>query len=205
MQSGFLITVAFPFLFVVMASFFLLIGLRGVITKKPFLISAHWLLALLLLGVSSGMLQAVMLPKIVVGAGMVKAIRWLFPAILIVLFIFLCLTVRGYIAFGVNDVSFREGLLHSLRKLNLPYEETLSAVKLPTLGADLQVTVQSWMGTGQLKIRQRQFGTVLSDIVKGVNEYYESGAVSKANLTCCVFYAVIGAFLALLAAVFRFL
>jgi hypothetical protein len=204
MKPGFLITVLFPFLFSVMASFFLVIGLRGIVSKKPFLISARWLLALVVLGFSPAMLQAVMFPRIAAGSVMVEAIRWLSPAVLIVVLIFLCFTLRGYSAFGVTDISFREGLLHSLTLLNLPYEETLSAVKLPTLGADLQVAVQSWIGSGQLKMKQRQFNTVLRDIVKGMNGYYQSGAVSKVNLTCCIFYTVLGVFLALLAGFFMF-
>ncbi len=204
MKPGFLIAVLVPFLFGVMASFFLVIGLRGVITKKPFLTSAHWLLALVLLGISPAMFQALMLPRIAVGSEMVGAIRWLSPAILIVVVIFLCLTLRGYIAFGITEISFREGLLHSLRKLNLPYEGTLSAVKLPTLGADLQVAVQSWIGAGQLKMKQRIFSTKLREIACGMNEYYRSGAVSEVNLTCCVFYTIIGVFLLAVGGVFLF-
>jgi hypothetical protein len=207
MKPGFLITVLSPILFGAMASFFVAIGLRGIVSKKPFVISARWSFILVLLAFAPGMLQFAEFPRIVGGSGtlgMLVALRWLMPIMLIVVVIFLYLTLRGYTAFGVTDISFREGLLHSLKKLNLPYEETLSAVKLPTLGADLLVAVQSWIGTGQLKMKQRQFSKVLSDIVKGMNEYYQSGAVSQVNLTCCIFYAVIGMFLALLAGIFLF-
>ncbi len=60
------------------------------------------------------------------------------------------------------------------------------------------------MGTGQLKIKQRHFTVVLSDIVRGMNEYYQSGAVSKVNLTCCIFYTLIGVMMAVLAGGFLF-
>lgn len=33
---------------------------------------------------------------------------------------------------------------------------------------------------------------MLADIVRGMNEYYHSGTVSKRNLTCYMFYVVIG-------------
>ena len=98
--------------------------------------------------------------------------------------IFMYLTLRGYMAFGVTDISLREGLVASLEKLNLPYEEKLAAVRLPIIGADLQVAAQSWIGTGQLKMKQRHVSVVLGDIVRGMNEYYQSGTVSKTNLTC---------------------
>lgn len=108
------------------------------------------------------------------------------------------LNSRGYAAFGVTDTSFREGLLHSLRKLNLPYEETFSGVKLPTLGADLQVNIQSWAGTAELKVKERQFGTVLSDLVKEMNEYYQSSVGSQVNLHCCFFFTVVGVVFAMI-------
>jgi hypothetical protein len=66
------------------------------------------------------MVQAVTLPGIAVGSGMVGAIRWLSPAILIVVAILLYFTLRGYTAFAVSDISFREGILHSEKKLNMP-------------------------------------------------------------------------------------
>ncbi len=160
----------------------LVIGLRGIVFKKPFLISARWLFILVLLGFSPGLFQFLWFPKFSGGPGMLLALGWLIPVMFIVILIFLYLTLRGYTAFGVTDKSFREGLLYSLRKLNLPHEETLAALRLPTIGADLQVSAQSWMGTGQVKMKQRQFGTVLRDIVNGMNEYYQSGAIIRGEL-----------------------
>ena len=204
MTPNFRIFVLFPIVFGLMASFFLVIGLRGWITNKPFVISSRWLLVLVLLGVSPGMFQSIGLSRPAVEPGGLVALHLLLPIMLIVILIFAYFTLRGYTAFGITDASFREALLYSLKKLGLPYEETLSAIRLPTQGADLQVAVQSWIGTAQLKMKQRQFGAVLKDIVSEMNEYYQSGAVVKVNLTCCIFYAVIGVFLAVFAGVFLF-
>jgi hypothetical protein len=203
-RQRFVITGLYPGLFATMALFLLVIGLRGIVTKKPFLISARWLLFLILLAFGPGLLQAVSLPTRGDGSGMLTALRWMIPSILIVMLAFLSFTMRGYIAFGVTDVSFREGLLASLKKLNLDCEETMSILRLPTIGADLQVAVQSWIGTAQIKMKQRQFRRVLVDIVNNMNGYYQNAAISKVNLTCCVFYAVIGLFLAVFAGVFLF-
>jgi len=204
MKPLFLITVFFPCLFGTMALFFLVIGLRGVVIKKPFLISARWLLVVVLLGLSPAMLQVVTLPTSGDGSGILMAVRWLVPTMLIVVVIFLSFTLRGYIAFGVTDTSFRDGLLASLKKLNLAHEETLAAMRLPTIGADLQVAVQSWMGAGQMKMKQRQFRQVLGDIAKNMNEYYQNSADPKVNLTCCIFYVVMGVFMIVFAGVFLF-
>ncbi|HTY24942.1 MAG TPA: hypothetical protein VMC85_17560 [Desulfomonilaceae bacterium] len=204
MTPHLLITVIFPFVFGVMALFFFVIGLRGIVSKKPFVISARWLFIVVLLGFSPAMFQFAWFPKPSGGPAILVAIRWLIPVMFIVIIIFLYFTLRGYTAFAVTDTSFREGLLASLEKLNLPHEETLATIKLPTIGADLQVAVQSWIGTGQLKAKQREFSTVLRDIVKGMNEYYQSGVVTKVNLTCCIFYVVIGVLLGVFGGVFFF-
>lgn len=199
-----LMTVLFPSLFGMMALFFLVIGLRGLLSRRPFLISARWLLALLFIGFCPALVQPFAIQGSPVGSGAVEAMRWLLPALLIAVAVFLAFTLRGYTAFGVTEISMRQGLVHALEKLKLPHEETLSAVRLTTLGADLQVGLQSWTGTGQLKMKQRQFGKVLRDIVRAMNEYYQRGAVTEVNLNCCIFYTVIGAFMAVFAGVFLF-
>ncbi len=204
MTPNFRISVLFPLLFGVMAFFFLVIGLRGMISNKPFVISSRWLLILVLLGISPGIFQFAEFPRPVGEPEVLVALRLLVPIMMIVILIFAYFSLRGYTAFGITDTSFREALLRSLKKLGLPYEETLSAMKLPTHGAVLQVAVQSWIGTAQLKMKQRKFSAVLKDIVNGMNEYYQSGAVSGVNLTCCIFYAVIGVFMAVFAVVFLF-
>ena len=204
MTHKFLITVLFPLLFGVMALFFLAVGLRGIVFRKPFVISSRWFLALVLLGFSPSLLLAMPLFGPSHSSGQLAIIQWLTPAMLLVVAVFLYFTLRGYTAFGVTDVSFREALMASLKRLDLPYEETLSTLRLPTIGADLQVAIQSWIGTGQLKMKQREFNRVLSDIVRCMNEHYQSGAASNINLTCCIFYAVMGVLMAVFAVVFLF-
>ena len=203
MKPSYFITVVFPCLFGVMALFFFAVGLRGVVTKKPFVISSRWLLGLVLLGFAPSLLQPFLFPitRLGDGSGMLAILSWLTPVMLIVLAVFLWFTLRGYMAFAVTDASFREGVLASLRKLELTHEERLAALRLPSVGADLQVAVQSWIGTGQLKMKQRQFGGLLGDIAKGMNEYYQSATV-PVNLMCCIFYVLLGVFMVVFAVVF---
>ena len=63
--------------------------------------------------------------------------------------------LKGYVAYAVTDTSFREALLAALQKLQYPHEETLSTIRLTSIDADLQVAVQSWMGAGVIKVKQR--------------------------------------------------
>jgi hypothetical protein len=157
-----------------------------------------------LLGFAPSMLSAIPFSGMSHSSGSLGLIQWLTPATLLVVAVFLYFTLKGYTAFGITDVSFREALMASLKRLDLPYEETLATVRLPTIGADLQVAVQSWMGTGQLKMKQREFAKVLSDIVTGMNQYYQSGAAATMNLNCCIFYAAMGVLMAIFAGFFLF-
>ena len=186
MKPSFMHSVVVPIFFAVMALFFLVIGLRGIIFRKPFVISGRWLFVLVLCGFAPSTLQFAQIPRTGGGSEMIELLRWLIPIMLMVVAVFLYFTLRGFTAFGVTDVSFREGLFHSLKGLNLPYEETLSAIKLPTLEADLQVAVQSSIGTGQLKMKQRQFSTELREIVKGMNQVLSEWCRVKGqpNLLC---------------------
>ncbi len=88
MTPNFRIFVLFPIVFGLMASFFLVIGLRGWISNKPFLISSRWLLILVLLGVSPGIFQSVGLPRPVSEPGAMVALHLLLPVMLIVILIF---------------------------------------------------------------------------------------------------------------------
>jgi hypothetical protein len=204
MTYKFFVTVIFPLLFGVMALFFLAVGLRGLVFRKPFVISSRWFLVLILFGFTPLILHALLFSGLGHGSSRLALVRWLAPAMLLVVAVFGYLTLKGYTAFGVTDVSFREALVASLRRLNLPYEVTLSTVRLRTIGADLQVAVQPWIGTGQLKMKQREFNQALSDIVRAMNEHYQSGTASKVNFTCCIFYALLGALMAVFAGVFVF-
>lgn len=49
MPPGFRMSVVFPLLCGVMALLLLMIGLRGILTKKPFVISGRWGFAIVLL------------------------------------------------------------------------------------------------------------------------------------------------------------
>jgi hypothetical protein len=57
MNPNFYIKVFFPCLFGVMALFFFIVGLRGIVTKKPFLFSARWFFALMVLAFVPSVLQ----------------------------------------------------------------------------------------------------------------------------------------------------
>ena len=102
-------------------------------------------------------------------------------------------SLRGYITYGVTDGSFREVLLAALEKLQLPYEESFSAIRLTSIQADLQVSVQSWIGTGIVKVKQRAHRSTLREIVNTMNEHFRTSSVST-NMIPCIFSIVTGVF-----------
>ena len=175
-----------PILFGIIAVFFLVIGLRGIITKRPFLVSNRWLLSAMFI-----MFVPVILPVFTFPSSVPFIIKWLNPIIFTVVLVMMCFALKGYCAFGVTDTSFRDTLIASLQELNLPYEETLSSIRLTSIEADLQVSIQSWVGSGVIKIKQRDQRSQLKEIVTVMNEHFRRSSVSI-NLTTCIFYLIMG-------------
>lgn len=70
--------------------------------------------------------------------------------------------------------------------MNLPFEETISKIKLTSLGADLHVAVASWMGTAQLRIKQTQHQKIAGEIAAEMKEYFSSHPVKVNNISFIV-------------------
>lgn len=179
-------SIVVPIWFGIFAAFFFVIGLRGILTKRPFLVSSRWLLLVMFIGLVPAILIPVFLP-----GDSPFMIKWLNPMIFTLLLVMMCFALRGYVAYAVTDTSFRDALLTSLQKLELPYEETLSTIRLTSVEVDLQVSVQSWMGSGQIKIKQRGHGSLLKKIADAMNEHFRVSATDT-NLTACIFFLVMG-------------
>jgi hypothetical protein len=78
-------------------------------------------------------------------------ISWMNPLILTVLLVFFWIQMKGYMAFAVSETYFREALLPSVSSLGYSIEETMSRIKIKETGQELQVAIQGWIGTAQLK------------------------------------------------------
>jgi hypothetical protein len=130
---------------------------------------------------------------------------WTHPILFGMILVMMWYQLKGYVAYAVTDTSFREALLAALQKLQLPYEESLSVIRLTSVDADLQVAVQSWMGTGTIKVKQREHRPALKEIVTAMNDYFRTSFAST-NMVTPVFMVVLGivmAFLVLDMSLFR--
>ena len=184
-------SVLFPMVFGFIAIFFFGIGIRAILTKRPFLISNRWLLA---------MMFVVLVPAIVSSFRSFSGeiMGWMTTLLPGVILLMMWYQLKGYVAYAVTDTSFREALVAALQKLQLPYEESLSVIRLTSVEADLQVAVQSWMGTGTIKVKQREHRPALKEIVTAMNDYFRTSRVST-NLVSCVFLVVLGIVMSILA------
>ncbi|MDE0186789.1 MAG: hypothetical protein OXP71_15215 [Candidatus Poribacteria bacterium] len=184
-----MISIVFPIIFGFTAIYFLTVGLRGILTKQPFLVSNRWVLS---------MMFVVLIPMILLNVssslslpGSFNVMNWVTLLILLVVLLMMWYQLKGYTAYAVTDASFREALLAALEKLQLPYEESLSVIRLTTVDVDLQVAIQSWMGTGIIKVKQRGYNSVFREVVNAMNEYFRNSSVPT-KMISCVFYLVTG-------------
>ena len=190
-------SILFPILFGIMAIFFLAIGLRGILTKRPFLVSNRWWLSIMSVVFIPIILQPFLFsfPR---NFNSINFINWLNPLLFGFILLVMWYRMKGYVAYAVTDTSFREALLAALQKLQLSYEESLSVIRLTSVEADLQVSVQSWMGTGQIKIKQRTHRSLLREVVNAMNEYFRMSSVPT-DMISCVFFVVMGGFMVIFA------
>lgn len=179
-------SIMLPIMFGVMAAFFLILGLRGIITRTPYLLSNRWLLLVMFIA----FVPSIIMPFFFTIYDM-DLMDWLNPAIFTVVLVMMFFALKGYAAYGITDTTFREALLAALEKLQLPYEESLSSIRLTSIDADLQVAIQTWLGSGMIKIKQREHRSLLPEIAAEMNKHFSlsSGPI---KLITFIFYVIMG-------------
>ena len=171
----------------IMAIFFLIVGLRGILTKRPFLISQRWLLVIVFVAC----IPTAILCSLARFPGGSNLMSWLTPPLFGFILLMVYYQTRGYTAYAVTDASFREALIEVLQKLQLPYEESLSLIRFTSIRADLQVSVQGWVGTGIINVKQRAYRFMLREVANSMNEYFRMSSVPT-NMITCVFFVAAG-------------
>ena len=121
-------------------------------------------------------------------------ILWLNPAIFTVILIFFWFQMKGYIAFAISDAYFRDALLAAAAALGYSIEETMSRLKIKETGEELQVSIQGWTGTAQLKPTDRKSAAVVAKIAAGMNQYFQT-TTGKMNYLTSYFYLTMGGFM----------
>ena len=182
-------------IFFIEALIFLGIGLRVLITGRPFFLKARWFLGVMVLALSPMLIVSLSL-----SSNFANPVLLLNILLFFVLLIYFAILMKGYIAMGVTDESFRTAIHAALQQLNITFEETLAHIKLTSHDLDLQAAVQSWVGTAQLKIKQSNGKPILDEIAKAIEAYYQTHETKTNNVTA-IFYIVVGLFMAVCAIV----
>ena len=174
------------------------IGLSGFIRKRPLVFASRQLMWFMF---------AIFAPTIIMIFSLFLGSRKYISSFSVGMFVFqlgmmvimvfiLWRQMSGYMIFGVSDETFREALTSALNKLNLPFQETVSKIKLTSLDADLQAVVASWMGTAQIRIKQLQHARYAKDIAKAMDEYFKTNTVKVSYIAFTV-YLLLGGLMAI--------
>jgi hypothetical protein len=187
----FIIRTLMPTALGVVCLVFVGLGLYALLRRRPFVMRARWMLLLLLITFtpSIGMQLSLMFDaKVGESLGLLSVIG---PLIFVILIVYFALSVRGYLVFGTTQDSFRDALVAALASLNLPFEESLSTLRLPTVPAELQVAVQGWIGTGQLRLKGQRRQRILADIASAMTGQFNSGRYHT-NMATAILYLIMG-------------
>lgn len=183
----------YPLVTAAMAAYFLVIGLRVLVAKKPVMISSRYVFALLVVGFSPQLVNS----AIVLSEGTTRGTIWLgalLPVLTLGLVAVFWFHLKGYVAIGISEDSFGEAIRFSLEKNGLPFEEQISAIDLPAVRAKLQVAVRSWAGSGQLRLSGHDDPGLLPRIVTGINDYYAERDIEPTTMASWM-YLLIGSLL----------
>ena len=187
-----MLKVAMPLIFILMATFFIFIALKTLIGRRPIVFSSRWLFAFICLA---------FLPSIANSASIgfsssegLGIITWINPLMLTVMLVFFWIQMKGYMAFAISDSYFREALLASSSALGFSIEETMSRLKIKETGQEMQVAIQGWIGTAQLKSAGKESNEAVKQIAHGMTKYFQS-TPGKMNYLTSYFYLIIGVFM----------
>ena len=204
----YIIKVWFSIILGLMAIPFLVVGLWGLKVQRPFLISSRGPSSMALVASISVILPLFVLlfsrpmPPLSILSLLLSACSLLMSVgSLLIAYN----TMKGYMAFGITYTPFCKGLLATLEKLQLPYEELrwsyevgepLSLrrfrsvrpkrlIRLTSAKADLQVYML--MGAAHIKVKQNQHYPLLTEITNAMNQYLGTSSV-RTNIIPFVFY-----------------
>ena len=219
MKPDFYIIVVFLIALGMMTIPFLVVGIRGLKTQRPFLISLRWPDAMMFVVVIASLLLLFLfvlfmiskiskisqpIPLTILSSLLLSACSLLLSGYILLI---VWDAMKGFMAFGVTYTPFREGLLVTLEKLRLPYEEPLTlrrlrpalskrVIRLTSVEADLQVSMA--MGAVYLNVKQNQHYPLLREIANAMNEYFRASPV-RMNIIPFAFYLTPAVFLVILA------
>jgi ABC-type multidrug transport system fused ATPase/permease subunit len=192
MNTIFLLKVAMPLIFILMAVFFISIALKTLIGRRPLMFSSRWLFAFMCLAFLPTIANSVVMGF--TSPQGFSLIIWLNPLMFTVILIFFRIQMKGYMAFAISESYFRDALLNSAASLGYSIEETMSRLKIKETGQEMQVAIQGWIGTAQIISTGKESNDTVRQIANGMTKYFQSSP-GKMNYLTSYFYLIAGFFM----------
>ncbi len=194
---------------VALSIYFLFLGLKVFLTKKPFLIAAKYNFFVIFIAFATQL--AIPISDLFCTSRYKEDnFDWFLfaiPLFLIVfyavLLVYLWKTMQGYQIIGVNDDTFRTSLQNVLKKLGLPFEERLSKMRLTSLETDLESSVNAWSGVATIKIKDAKHKGVEKEIAENLQKEFQDDYL-PVNLRTSYFYLITGSLLFVFTAGFSY-
>ena len=192
MNSDILFKLAFPAINIVIGVFFIFVALKTLIGRRPLLLSSRYLFAVMCLAFLPTIANSIVMG--LSSSQSFSKILWMNPLIFLMLLAFFWIQMKGYMAFAISDVYFRDALLASAKSLGYSIEETMSCLKIKETGHEMQVAIQGWIGTAQLKSTAKESNDAVRQIADGMTKYFQC-TPGKMNYITSYLYLIVGVFL----------
>ncbi|MEP7043633.1 MAG: hypothetical protein ABI843_11260 [Dokdonella sp.] len=179
-----------PLCMLLMAGCLLSIGLRGLLARRPFVVSGRWAVLCVCAWATT---QFWWIVAALFGGHMSQQWSYVFigalaSASLIGMGVYF--GARGYWAYGVTTTSLHEGLRASLKALGLRSEVGFGGVYPTPSGAHISVSIHHSRGVGRITA-DHPARRLLRDVVAGMNRYYAASNVTTV-WTACYLYTAVG-------------
>lgn len=161
------------------AIFFLYIGVKVSYSNHPFFISAKTFFFFLSLIIGSILLFQ--LDKQLENEGPLELSIFITPLMSFIVLSYFWFQMKGYIAVGVSDRTLRDAINYSLEINKLNYEDLITGIHLKDLNAKLDISIQDWVATGQVKVHSGKNKGLLDALMSGMNDFYQKKAIEANN------------------------
>ncbi|HEY8022565.1 MAG TPA: hypothetical protein VIH93_15775 [Thermoanaerobaculia bacterium] len=180
----------FPALLALASAGFLLLGLRGLLGRRPLVFRSRLMLVVIVLCLLPGSVAPFLALPSGARNGPVPDAFLLLPLVVDVAVLALVLYVlRGYVILGADDRALATALKEALDRLDLPFQESLGRLRLTGLDADLKLLQQGQVGSAQLRMEPEDRGT-LDRVAGALRDALAAGPGRFRGLVFAVFTGV---------------
>jgi len=182
MKHTFLISLFFLFVFGPL----IVVGLRGILFKRPFLISFRFwswffVIGFILLFFDIFFEIFSVLPNFSKRLAELDLIGWV--SLLGPIFLFVpCLVItwvssQGYTVCGATNNSLHDALLVALKAKNIQFQEDFSIIKIPATSTEIQISFWNWLGGGFIQVKSNKDTKLLHELAVHMNQYFRENMV----------------------------